>query len=450
MTGRLSWFSLVSGAFLCLFVCYGLATRAIFVGSGEGHWVYPFFWPFSSSVLVMWACACAIALPLVAISPAMLDDHEWLIVGTWVLAGLAMQALLRSLTDFTFEQMFASDTANSFYSPTGQYGAAAILSGFDRIRGSLPLHAQSNMPGKLVFVSLLRYLSDHPASMAWLVVILSNLGGVLLYFFVKALFDQRTGLVALILYLVVPGKLYFFPLLNVVTPLLIAAMALLMQKWVTSRRPVYPALAGVLLYLLVLFEPLPLIMGLLFLAIIAAGLRSRPASAGTIAKHTAVGVAAFIVTYVFFRAAFHFDLVSTFRRTQQAAAAFNATADRPYGVWLRANLLEFAIAVGVCQAVMFCWVLVVGVVRATTGGAKFDDRLVAVTVGLAATLLVMDLLGVNRGEVTRLWIFLACFFQIPAAYVCAQLNNRAALAIVLACTLLQGAIGAGTIGFVLP
>jgi len=286
--------------------------------------------------------------------------------------------------------------------------------------------------------------------MAWLVVIVSNLGGILLYLFVKDVFDRRTALFALVLYLIVPGKLYFFPLLNVVTPVVIAAMALLMQKWVTARHWIYPALTGVLLYLLVLFEPLPLTMGLLFLAIIAAGLHERPASGRTITAHTVIGLTAFIATYAVFRTVFHFDLASTFRHTQQEAAVFNATADRPYGVWLRANLVEFAISIGVCQAVMFCWVLVGGLMRAKSARATFGERIVAVTMGLAATLLVMDLLGVNRGEVTRLWIFLACFFQIPAAYVCAQLNSRAALAIVIVCTLLQGAIGAGTIGFVLP
>jgi hypothetical protein len=49
-----------------------------------------------------------------------------------------------------------------------------------------------------------------------------------------------------------------------------------------------------------------------------------------------------------------------------------------------------------------------------------------------------------------LWIFLACFFQIPTAYVCARLDNRAALALVLTTTLLQSAIGTSMIGFIVP
>ena len=37
------------------------------------------------------------------------------------------------------------------------------------------------------------------------------------------------------------------------------------------------------------------------------------------------------------------------------------------------------------------------------------------SLAMTAVLLAIDLIGVNRRETIRLWIFLACFFQIPAA-----------------------------------
>jgi len=49
-----------------------------------------------------------------------------------------------------------------------------------------------------------------------------------------------------------------------------------------------------------------------------------------------------------------------------------------------------------------------------------------------------------------LWIFLACFFQIPAAYVCARLESRAALALILTLAILQCAFGTSMIGFIVP
>ena len=55
-------------------------------------------------------------------------------------------------------------------------------------------------------------------------------------------------------------------------------------------------------------------------------------------------------------------------------------------------------------------------------------------------LLAIDALGVNRGEVIRLWT-LTCLFQIPTAYVCARLDTPLALMLVMAVTVLQAAIG---------
>ena len=72
----------------------------------------------------------------------------------------------------------------------------------------------------------------------------------------------------------------------------------------------------------------------------------------------------------------------------------------------------------------------------------------ALCLGLIAVLLVTDLIGINRGEVIRLWIFLGAFFQIPAAHACATLPGRTAICVVAACTLLQATLGTAMIGFV--
>ena len=63
---------------------------------------------------------------------------------------------------------------------------------------------------------------------------------------------------------------------------------------------------------------------------------------------------------------------------------------------------------------------------------------------------VADVIGVNRGEVTRLWIFLACLAQIPAAYVCRRVESAVAFGLVIVATLVQAALGTAMIGFVAP
>ena len=129
------------------------------------------------------------------------------------------------MTPYSFEHIFTSDSANAFYGVAGHYTAETVLSDFDRVRAYWPLHAQSNLPGKLMIVYALKQISRRPDILAWLVVLVSNLGGVLMYVFVRDLFaDRRVALYSLVLYLFVPAKLFFFPLLNTVRPVVVLAV----------------------------------------------------------------------------------------------------------------------------------------------------------------------------------------------------------------------------------
>jgi hypothetical protein len=268
---------------------------------------------------------------------------------------------------------------------------------------------------------------------------------------VRDLFGDRTvALYATVLYLFVPAKLLFLPLMNTVTPVPMLVCLCVLMRWLQTGAPWLAALLGVSLYGLAFFEPLPLVMGLVF-----AGLSLRAVVRGDLTQHafvvhTAVMLIAFIATAELVQFAFGFNLVGTFRRIGEHAVAFNATEGRPYAVWVFANLWEFAFGIGMCQAALFVAALVGGLTA--PGGAR--DRLTQpITVlcgGLLAVLLAVDLIGVNRGEVVRLWIFLACAFQIPAAYVCARLRRPEAVAIVVFLSVVHGALATSLIGFIIP
>jgi hypothetical protein len=67
-----------------------------------------------------------------------------------------------------------------------------------------------------------------------------------------------------------------------------------------------------------------------------------------------------------------------------------------------------------------------------------------------SVLLVLDLLGVNRGETIRLWIFLGVFVQVIAAWWCATRRGYLGFASILAVTVLQTALCVSRVGFVVP
>jgi hypothetical protein len=237
--------------------------------------------------------------------------------------------------------------------------------------------------------------------------------------------------------------------MNTVTPVVVLACLCLLMRWLRLRTLGGAALLGIGLYLLVIFEPLPLVTGLLFGALTVRGVITGAMDWHTMVLHTAVVVLAFIGTAEAAHLVLSFDLVSTFRDIREHAAAFNVSEGRPYAVWIRANLWEFVLGTGLCQVFLFAAALV-GVVATRRGSQLAADPLAVTALSLVAVLITVDLIGINRGEVTRLWIFLSCLFQIPAAWVCARLGTPAAIGIVTATSIVQAAIGTGVVGFVVP
>ena len=165
----------------------------------------------------------------------------------------------------------------------------------------------------------------------------------------------------------------------------------------------------------------------------------------------AVAVAAFAAAYVAMLVSYGFDLLvdrapaGGGRRPVQHRGGGAPTASG-----FRQNLFDFLIGLGFCQAVLAAPALFDGLMSGGPARQRLTTPAVIVTGSLVATVALTDLLGVNRGEVVRLWIFLACAGQLPAAYVCARLNSQLAMGIVLAVTLLHDALGTSMIRFITP
>jgi hypothetical protein len=460
MSRRLLWASLLLGSMLSLALSCRLAMQSLVLGSREGNWVYGYFGTFNGRLVEVFLIATVFAAGLLWVSwfllpptgpPPALKSIEWPLVFAWCLVGLVLQGMLRSLTPFSFRDIFASDGANSFYTVALRYDAGTILRDFDRLRPSWPLHAQSNLPGKLLLVRSLTHITSSPEGLAWLIVGISSLGGALLYLFTRDLFEsRRVALLSLVLYLFMPAKLFFFPLLNTVTPVAVLACSCLLLRWLATGRPVYSALFGAAIYGLMLFEPGSLVAGLLFAALMARALWRGDIAAGALARQTGIGVATFAATYVAMAVWFGFGLAGALRGVGADAARFNLAAARPYGIWVRQNLIDFLFGVGVCQVVALPAALADGLVTKAPVHSRLTTPIVVVCLTVAGMLAAVDLIGVNRGEVIRLWIFLGCLFQIPAAYVCARLDSRAAAVLVVGTTLLQDALGSSMVGFIVP
>jgi hypothetical protein len=437
MRRRVLWASILAGSVLALALTYRIATNRYVFGSVEGGWAYRYLAPFNARLVEPFIIAVVlVSAGIGATWKPRTPRRDLAIVLAWCVFAVVVQALLRAATPFPLGAMFASDASNSFYSVAMKYGTMDILGSFERLRPSWELHAQSNLPGKVLLVRALTYISTRPDELAWLVMLLSNLGGVLLYFFVRDLFaDRDVAVLAVVLYLFVPAKLFFFPLLNTVTPVAVFLCCCLLMRWLETSNAAYAAALGAAVYGLTLFEPAALIVGIFLLALLIRAVGTKRIAAFTAAGHILVGAAAFLAVHAAMILAFHFNLFSAFVAISRDAAAFNVQAQRPYGIWLRQNVIDFLLGVGICQVVLF---------------AVAFREIALVCTGLGAMVATADLIGVNRGEVQRLWIFLACLWQIPAAYLCARFGTRAAFTLVVATTLLLDLVASGMVGFIAP
>ena len=165
------------------------------------------------------------------------------VLALWIALATAAHVVIRSHAPFTLEQVFVSAGANAFYTVAKEHEPSDVLRRFNRVREHGPLHVQSNMPGKVLLVEALQAVTTRTGVLPWLLVAISNLGAVLMYLFVRDLFeDRRAALFSAALYLFVPARIFFFPLMNTVTPLLILGGACLLLRWLRTGHTRYAVL----------------------------------------------------------------------------------------------------------------------------------------------------------------------------------------------------------------
>ena len=211
-------------------VCYGVAAQQWIVGSATGGWVYPYIAAYDARLVRMFARIAVGALLLLAIPVN--SRTAWKLAIVWMLAATVAHWHLRTRAPIDVERMFLSPGANSFYTLAQQRRPGEILADFEQVRLEAPMHAQSNLPGKTLLVHALEMVSTRTDVLPWLLVILSNLGALLIFALARELFsDDRVALYAAVLYLFTPARVFFFPLMNAVTPVFVLLFAAVTVRW---------------------------------------------------------------------------------------------------------------------------------------------------------------------------------------------------------------------------
>jgi hypothetical protein len=310
------------------------------------------------------------------------------------------------------------------------------------------------MPGKILLFQILKLFTSSPRVMGYLLVALSALGAFLLYGICVELFrNKRAGYYAFILYALIPSRIFFFPILNIITPVLILSCLYLFLLFIDHKKFVFLWLLGGAIYFLILFEPTPLVTGIIFIGIFLHALGGKKLSKNELWAVFVIPALGFLGVYLFFRAVFSFDLLQAFIYVLNDAIKFNINDQRDYWIWFIENQKEFLFSAGIPVMLLFLYLASDMVSRIKIYGLNIMhwpiDKIYILS--LAATMLVVIILGINRGEITRLWIYLAVFFQIPAAYFLEKTGHSKVVFYLVACTLvIQSLVSLPRIGFVVP
>ena len=121
---------------------HGIATQSIVPGSSEGRWVYH-IQRFSVRILLT-GMSVAAASCVLLLSDRITGRDTWRTVFVWVVLAVALQAVLRSLTLFTFESIFVSLWI--FLACSFQIPAACVCARLES--RATELHCQKRQPGK--------------------------------------------------------------------------------------------------------------------------------------------------------------------------------------------------------------------------------------------------------------------------------------------------------------
>jgi hypothetical protein len=436
-----------------LFIYLVYAGNFIF-GSKIGNWTYPYFKTISS--IPVWIPITIVILIGISIfiGGKLIQVHEKITLLLCFISTLIIQVLIHRIYPVPMGAIVASDTSNSFYSLALRYSPFEILTRYSQLAPTFPLHARTNMPGKIILLQLFTPFTTSPRIIAYLVILLSALGAFLLYGICMQLFhNKRIAFYAFILYALVPCRLLFFPILNTVTPVFILLCLYLFLLYLERKQILFLGLLGAALYLLVLFEPTPLVTGILFVGILLHAIRERRLLKKDFLVLLIVPALSFLVVYLLFYLLFSFNLWQAFQYILRDAVDFNAIEERPYWTWVAENPKEFFYVAGLPVMMIFIYLVAQFLYPwrdINRKGSRWSIENVFI-LSLLATFIVVVFLGINRGEITRLWIYLAVFFQIPTAFFLAKIPKSEGLFFIVCCTLVvQSIVALQRVSFIIP
>ena len=423
-------------------------------GSSKGNWVYAYFDDVAPVSLKRLAAIFFLIGISIFIGNKFIYIYEKSTLFTSFIITVLAQIFTRGIYPISMGTIILSDRANGFYSVAMNYSPVHLITQYQTLISTFPMHVRANLPGKILLFELLQLFTSSPEIMGYLIIAFSALGSFLLYGICDKLFqDKRAAFYAFILYALFPSKLFFFPILNTVTPVFMLACLYIFITYFENRNFLFLWLLGGAFYVLIIFDPSPLSTGFVFIGILLYFTGKGDSRKKDYLTLVIIPLLSFLFLHALFSILFSFDLIKALRFIMNDAANFNVEYHRGYWVWVGENIKEFIYGSGTPAILIFLyWVLKIFVEWKTLKSKVIGWPLEIIFIlSLLITFSVLAFLGINRGETTRLWIYLAALFQVPVSLFISRIPKSSVIFLVVASAyLLQTIIAIQRVGFVGP
>src|SRR5262249_46562736 len=145
----------------------------------------------------------------------------------------------------------------------------------------------------------------------------------------------------------------------------------MLVRYLSDHHFVWLVLLGLALYWCVLFDPLPLITGLTFLALMARAWVRGDTRWQHNPLHLLVVPAAFFPAHALLSRQYGYELISAFKFALEDARDFNRWNHRPYDIWVGQNLIDILSAIGPLVSVVLLGIAGVGVCRIALAATRW-------------------------------------------------------------------------------
>jgi hypothetical protein len=199
------------------------------------------------------------------------------------------------------------------------------------------------------------------------------------------------------------------------------------------------------------------VLGVVFLAFPIKYLNEDKIKIWDLLRGLLFALAAFMAVFLIFLMMWDYNIVSSI--LLKFSTGMDGVSSDPYLTSLISSLRELFLGMSVAQSIVFlasCVFLakeISSIRKRLTGNGRaliayIQQPFPLLLLSLSLSLITLNLIGVNRVEITRTWIYMMVFVEMCVAFYIDQNCKRITFYLVLACMILQAAFSISAIVYV--